>query len=440
MASRYDEMRSYLRHLLLVTAFITSTSSFVLAQSPSASAQGREKSEETFPRFEWGDHPSLRLGRGTRIDLRLRLQLDVRGSEAPFGDDDELNSDAVDLARRRLGIEGEILNIIDYEIERELATTDGWRDVYANYKQFAAVQVQAGKFKVPFSLDENTSATNLDFVHRSRAAEFLAPGRDVGVQVHGRVARRRLRYEAGLFRHDGSNARTNDLERVYAGRTFAGRVRTAPFRLGKGVWRDLEVGVAMTSGDVPEGQPGLRGRTVFDERFYRPDVFVRGARRRLGFEGQWRPGPFSVKAELIRLTQERSGQSVEDTDLSALIGRGWYVSGTWAVTGERKADGLDNPRRPLFRGGPGAVELAVRVESLRFESEARGTDLSAGPRANEILGNADRAVTLGVNWYANRWVKLQLNGIRETIRDPFQGPLPEKPSFWSTALRFQLTI
>src|SRR5690606_20606699 len=114
--------------------------------------------------------------------------------------------------------------------------------------------------------------------------------------------------------------------------------------------------------DVPEGQPGLRGRTVFDERFYRPDVFVRGARRRLGLEGQWRPGPFSVKAELIRLTQERSGQSVEDTDLSALIGRGWYVSGTWAVTGERKADGLDNPRRPLFRGGPGAVELAVRVE------------------------------------------------------------------------------
>jgi hypothetical protein len=49
-------------------------------------------------------------------------------------------------------------------------------------------------------------------------------------------------------------------------------------------------------------------------------------------------------------------------------------------------------------------------------------------------------VTLGVNWYANRWFKLQLNGIRETIRDPIQGPLPDKASFWSTVLRFQLTI
>jgi phosphate-selective porin len=143
---------------------------------------------------------------------------------------------------------------------------------------------------------------------------------------------------------------------------------------------------------------------------------------------------------VIRLSQERSGQSVEDTDLSPLVGRGWYVSGTWAVTGERKADGLDTPRRPFLRGGPGAIELAIRVESLGYESESRAMDLSAGPRADEILGNRDRGVTLGVNWYPNRWGKVQLNGIRETIRDPSQGPLPEKPSFWSTVLRFQLSI
>lgn len=429
------------RDLLFVTAFVTLASSSFYAQAQTSNptpARHQEKVAETFPRVEWGDHPSVRFGRGTRIDFRARFQVDVRGSEAPFGDDDE--SDSVDFARRRIGIEGEILDIIDYEVERELESEDAWRDVYANYKQFDFVQVQAGKFKLPFSLDENTSATNLDFVHRSRAADFLAPGRDIGVLVHGRVARRRLRYEAGVFRHDGDNAQRGDSEGVYAGRTFAGRVRVAPFRLSKGVGRELDLGISMTSGDVPEGQPALRARTAFDERFYRPDVYVRGARTRFGLEGQWRPGPFSVKAEVIRLKQERSGQSVDDTDLSPLVATGWYLSGTWALTGERKADGLDTPRRPLFRGGPGAVELAMRVESLRFESEVRGNDLSAGPRADEILGNSDRAVTFGVNWYPNRWFKLQLNGIRETIRDPLQGPLPEKPSFWSTVLRFQLTI
>lgn len=430
------------RHLLFVPAFITALSASLPAQSrTSAAATGtQDKPAETFPRFEWRDHPSLRIGPGTRIDFRARLQWDVRESEAPFGSEDDGDSGTVDLARRRLGIEGEILNVIDYQLERELQSSDPWRDVYANYKQFDAVQVQGGKFKLPFSLDENTSATNLDFVHRSRAAEFLAPGRDVGVMMHGRVAGRRLRYEGGLFRHDGRNARTTDIERVYAGRTFAARIRASPFRLSKGRWRELDVGAAVTSGDVPEGFPGLRGRTALDERFYRPDVFVRGARTRIGFEGQWRPGPFSLKAEIIRLTQERLAQSVEDTDLSPLVGKGWYVSGTWAVTGEQKASGLDNPIRPLLRGGPGAIEVAMRLESLRFESGSRGEDLSAGPRADEILGNGERALTFGVNWYPSRWFKLQLNGIRETITDPSQGPLPAAPSFWSTVLRFQLTI
>jgi hypothetical protein len=41
-----------------------------------------------------------------------------------------------------------------------------------------------------------------------------------------------------------------------------------------------------------------------------------------------------------------------------------------------------------------------------------------------------------VNWYPNRWVKLQYNFIRETITDPAQGPLPEKPSFRSHVFRF----
>ena len=61
---------------------------------------------------------------------------------------------------------------------------------------------------------------------------------------------------------------------------------------------------------------GLRGRTELDEWFYRPEVLVNGRRQRLGFEARWRPGPFSVKSEFIRLTDERLGQSIEETDLS----------------------------------------------------------------------------------------------------------------------------
>jgi hypothetical protein len=48
--------------------------------------------------------------------------------------------------------------------------------------------------------------------------------------------------------------------------------------------------------------------------------------------------------------------------------------------------------------------------------------------------------TFGVNWYANRWVKIQFNVVRDTLRDPLQGPLPEKAGYWSRVLRFQLSL
>jgi phosphate-selective porin OprO/OprP len=431
-------------HLLPVTVLAALIPLPVHGQTAATGSTARVSAEqqkpENFPRVEWADHPSLRLGRGTRVDFRARFQWDVRRSDALFGDNDDAETGALDVARRRVGIEGEILNVVDYQLEGELQSSESWRDAYANYKQFDVLQVQAGKFKLPFSLDENTSATNLDFVYRSRAAESLAPGRDVGVMLHGRLAGRRLRYEGGMFRHDGRNARIRDSERVYGGSTFGGRIVVLPFTRSKHLGRTLHIGVATTSGEVPEGFPALRARTAFDARYYRPDVFVSGNRTRVGIEAQWRPGPVSIKAEMIRLSQERLEQSVEDTALSPLVGRGWYVSGTWALTGERKASGLDNPRRPVLRGGPGAIELACRIESLRFASGSGGTDFSESPRADDILGNRDRAVTLGVNWYLNRWFKLQLNGIHETISDPSQGPLPQRPGFWSRVLRFQLTI
>ena len=125
------------------------------------------------------------------------------------------------------------------------------------------MQVQGGQFRLPFSLDENTGSTNLDFVYRSLAARQLAPGRDPGVMVHGRVLPRRLlRYEAGVFSDDGRNARTSNPDKVWGGTTVAGRVAVQPWRTLESVLEDLQVGVAATRSEVPEGIPvaARRGR------------------------------------------------------------------------------------------------------------------------------------------------------------------------------------
>ena len=203
---------------------------------------------------------------------------------------------------------------------------------------------------------------------------------------------------------------------------------------------DLQAGVALTHSDVPEGLPALRGRTLLDAPFFVSHDFARGRRQRLGYEARWRHGPVGVQSEYIRVTTERRGEAVDDSDLSPLLATGWYVSGTWALTGERKSRGLDRPRHPILRGGVGALEVASRLESVRFGSAASSEPPSRSPRAEVVSPNRDRAMTLGLNWYLNRWVKVQGNLVRERVDDPSLGPDASRPVFWSRLLRLQVTL
>jgi phosphate-selective porin len=382
-------------------------------------------------RFGWGDHPSLRAGKWLRVDFRARVQQDVHSSEATANAEAE---GALDAARKRIGIEGRLGRAVDYQAEYEIGAHQ-WRDLYLDYRQFKTLQVRAGKFKLPFGLDETTSVTNLDFIYRARISSRLAPGRDRGVTLHGRALHGIVAYEAGVFRNDGDNARPSKSARVFGGRTTAARLIVDPFRRSKSRLADFQAGVAISGTTVPTGFPAVRARTVMGTSFYDSNVWVKGRRQRTGLQARWRPGPFSLQAEFIRLTDQRRGQAVDDGDLSPLLAQGWYVSGTYAVTGERKTTGLDKPRHRF-----GAIEVAARMEKLSFGSAAASGDPSTSRRADRVLGNSDRALTGGINWSINRWVKVQGNLIREWIEIPSMGPLPNRSSFWSRALRFQFMV
>lgn len=410
--------------------------------------------------FRWRGRPSFQFGRVFRIDFRVKLQNDFRS----YSPELETESGTFEFHRRRVGIQGYILREIEYEVERDIKrefetfdTPDGveetiapvesgeeWRDVFVNVRYFPDVQVRAGKFKLPFSLDELTGSTNLDFIYRSRVADALAPARDIGVMAHGRFFRRGLGYEVGFFKHDGEGARTGT--NAVAGRTGAVRVTGTPFRrLPIGPLKDIELGLATTVSDVPEGRTGLRGKTIAGNKFFPGQkvvggIFVSGRRTRVGTELNWMPGPFSLKGEFIQVLDQRKNQGLANDDLPDLLARGWYLSATWAVTGDKKADGLDETKKPLFQGGFGAVELAVRAEQLRFGSRNPQGVAFRNPRAENILGNSDRAWTFGVNWYANRWVKIQANGIREKIEDLERSPILGRSRYWTRVLRLQFTM
>ena len=384
----------------------------------------------------WDDHPEIEWSGRLRVEFRARLQGDSRASRAAV---ERVEGDAFDVGRRRIGIAGEIGGAVDFQIEREIEGAAPWRDVYVNYRPMRGAQIQAGQFKIPFGLEETTSAGSLAFMYRSIVSTRLAPGRDRGTMLHGRVASRAVRYEIGVFAHDGDNARPKHGGRVFGGRTLAGRVTVEPFRPSESTLSDLQVGVAFTRSSLPEGFPAVRGRSVLGVSFFDADLWVEGVRRRDGVQLRWRPGPFLVASEFMRVSDDRRGQGSAGTDLPPFLARGWYVSGAWVVAGAADVASVARPARPLFRGGFGAIQLSMRRERLILGTLARTDATSTSPRAETVLGNGETATTVGAAWHLNRWVAVEANVIREDIGDRTVTAVPHL-RVWSRLFRVRVAI
>ena len=396
----------------------------------------------------WDNRPAIRYGDLFQCDLRALLEGGVQSSDPDLSGD----GTSFEWGRRRFGVEGTVTKYVDYEVSYGWEPEGQWRDVYVNARPAAYAQVQGGKFKIPFGYERLTGPRNLDFVYRTRVSDALTPGRSIGFMAHGRAFKRVLRYAVGAFEDGGDQppglepveplpdeAPTTPKE----GRTWAGRATVAPLRLTSlpGRYNNLEVGGAYTRGTVPEGRNHLQGDTVFGGEFFDRQYYTKGLRTRMGLELSWAVGPASVAAEYIVSREAREGQGVGDegqldNDLPEIEGRGWYIAGVWAVTGENR-DGGVNPKRPLLQGGFGAIEVAARYERLRFASAGSPAEPpSRSPRAANIAGNGERTWTLGVTWYVNRWAKLRFNFLDETLDDPALGPAPGSASLRTIVTTF----
>jgi len=372
----------------------------------------------------------LRVGDNdtVRVEFRAKLQADLRGFNPHITTEEE----GFDMNRVRFGVQGRFLSHFEYEVEYEFReefggrpTRNPLRDAFINFDYLDDFQLKIGKFKLPFSQEQNTGSTNLDFVLRSRLADELAPAREVGAMLHGRFFNRGIGYEVGVFRHDGENARPQG-DGPRGDVSFAGRFSGMPLRpLGvPQTLQNFEAAFAVTFHNTPEGLTSLRGEAYSDKEFYEP-VMANGQRVRMGVDLNWTDGPFSIKGEYARVTQEREGQSVTATDLPKAIAEGWYLAGTYYVIDEK-------------------VQLAARYDELRFGSSSKGassTSLpSRSPRAPVILKNADRAWTMGVNWFPIPYVKIQVNGIRERFTDLREAPIEGRAKYWMGIVRFQFVM
>jgi len=394
--------------------------------------------------FVWDDKPTIVFGEDINIEVKGRALMEWRWFDPDIG------QDLFKLRTLRIGLKGKLTKHFDWEVEREIGQTEDqiefgdWKDVNVEWNTFDKVRIRGGRFKVPFGLEATTGISELEFAYRALASTQIAPSRDRGVMVSGDLGH--FNYEAGIFDDDGDNAESNEPQFVAEGEdlanvgpSYAARVTGDLLRvLPVGHLKSANFGVAYTISDVPEGLNSLRGETVWGKKFF-DRVYVKGRRQRLGTQFDWSHGPGSIKAEWMQAREERNEQSNRDQDLSDFISEGWYVTGTWFLTGEKKDNNV-KVKSPLLKGGPGAIELAARIEQLRFRSAGTTGTAFTNPRSDHQVPNSDTVFTIGVNWTTTRWTRVIVDAIHEDLEDPNRAPNTGTTSYWSGLVRLNIVF
>lgn len=354
-----------------------------------------------------------------KIELHGRLNFDLRAYE-----EDASTLKGADLItdfrvrRARMGLDATFFKYLDMKVEGDFGEgTTQLTDGYVDLHYWPEFRARAGQFKVPFSFEELTSSRFIDFVERSMVNN-LVPARDVGFTLHGRLFGGMLEYAGGLFNGRGQNAAdTND------SKDFAGRILVRPFQsMNRPGLQNFHIAGHMTHGDQDSAQ-SLRGRTDAKFEFF-PRVATRGDRLRYGFEAVYAGGPFGLYGEYVKTEEERKGLGAGGSNLADVDGRGWYIAGTFLVTGEEKVHGKApkvTPFNPHTRDY-GALELVARFAQLDFDSD----DPLPAPLPN---GNRVDALTAGFNWYLSPNARLMFNWTHNWFDKKAGTPFTASPDF-----------
>lgn len=376
---------------------------------------------------EWKFGPGTSVSRGSfQFTLKGYVQADFRDYRNWEVESSDLRNDDAEISRLRGGFEvqwGRVSAQLDVDFREE---DEHFKDAYVDLRISKALRLRGGNFKLPMSPEWLNSPRRIDFVERSRLASTLVPGRDWGGMVHGELGKWLL-YQAGFFAGDG--------------RTDSGRAgNTAAARLVLSPAKGLDLGGSYVRGEVeaaPEGAPrpkGVRARAASGYIFF-DRKFTQGERQRWGAEASFTRGPVSLNGEGLWEKEERAGQASSPLgdDLPSVLGRGWYVSGTWLLTGEKKSKTV-KPRR-AFPHGPGAIEIGVRYESLHFDDDGPpGGFEGAGQRSRNLRPAENRALTAGLSWWPVRYVRLLGNVVVERFEDPLLAPEPGRQGNYVTLL------
>lgn len=324
---------------------------------------------------------------------------------AYYNDDITALNDGSEIRRLRLELKGNIHQNMHYAFAYDTVADKGYhvKGAYLGYYR-DNWRLKIGNLQQPFSLEELTSSKHITFMERSLINCF-APSYALGMTAN--TWGKHWSATFGVFDDSiADNTFNNDGATSIAARLVYTPVKTknSLFHLGiSSVRQSLGANQTISFNTRPESHY-TNVRLLSTGTLSNVDTNTR-----YGLETAWISGPWSIQGEYAKTDLQFANAP------NASLG-GWYVQGSWFITGEKRRysskSGAFSYIKPKSKNG--AVELAARVSTL---------DLNDGT----ITGGEGRNVTLGLNWYVNRYVRMMLNYI-DVKATPNRNGINENPN------------
>jgi phosphate-selective porin OprO/OprP len=156
------------------------------------------------------------------IQVPLSLKL---SAFAQFQYTHDGSADTLTISRTRFSLEGQITKSIRYKFQADAAKSPVLLDAMIDLSLFNQGLLRLGQFKVPFSQESLTAASDHDTISLPRSVLSFSPGRDINasgrdIGAYILVRTSRLDLYAGLFNGAGINKADTNKEKDLAGRVL----------------------------------------------------------------------------------------------------------------------------------------------------------------------------------------------------------------------------
>ncbi len=407
---------------LIAKGVLTEEEGALLMKGRTGEKEAAEKKKESSISAKYKDGITFESGdKENSLTVNGRIQLDYR----TYGDSNKDTgvADTFDVRRAYLGAKGKFAKYYEFGIVTDFASKDDTGkdksaqldEAYINLHYWDQAQFKFGQFKMPFSLEEQTSSRFIDFQERSLMTSYV-PAKEIGAMLHGEPTKG-VTYGLALSTGEGKNKiESSSPTAKQDGVDVIARATVNIAEIMDNKDNVYHIGAAFSNGKLNSFSPSSSTEGK-GEKFFSA-AYTTGAtgdieRTRYGLEGAVALGPVKLQSEWMRTNIDgktiASAKFDDDIDV-------WYAEALWTITGENYADSYKGGKFDRIKpknnfnpdgAGIGAWEIGVRYSKLdasdlnsgavKVNNKKNMTPAAFNAAASVSTVEAD-AWTVGVKW------------------------------------------